>query len=242
MQIVSLVVRHDCPFSRPVAGSSHLRVTHLCHRGAEAMLEVHGLDAEELGRLLQEYERIGGTVIYREPDRSAVLVRFASCACCTSGRVIPSIESQGYLYLPPSAYSAEGESYQFLVEEERMAGRLLKSLPPDVETVHVGTKPLSALDFESGFLVPVGSLFRTLTPRQRQALVAATLRGYYRIPRAVKTEELARSLGISRPAFEALLRKAENKLVTTLFPYLTVQGSVPAKDAGPTSSDSVAGK
>ncbi|MGI0068240.1 MAG: hypothetical protein ACREB9_07525 [Thermoplasmata archaeon] len=35
---------------------------------------------------------------------------------------------------------------------------------------------------------------------------------------------MARGFGISRPAFEALLRKAENKLVAALFPYLTVQG------------------
>jgi predicted DNA binding protein len=242
MQIVNLVVRHDCQFSRPVAQGSHLRVTHLCHRGEEATLEVHSLDAEELRRLVRDYEAIGGTVIYREPDQSAALVRFASCACCASGRVIPSIESQGYLYLPPSAYSSEGESYQFLVEEERIAGRLLKSLPSDVETLRVGTKPLSALDFESGFLVPVGSLFRSLTPRQRQALLIGILRGYYRIPRAVMTEELARSLGISRPAFEALLRKAENKLVTTLFPYLTVQGTVPLPDDALTQSQPLAGK
>lgn len=91
----------------------------------------------------------------------------------------------------------------------------------------LGTKPLTSLDFEGGFLVPLGALFRGLTPRQRQAIVAATLRGYYRIPRSITTAELARGFGVSRPAFQALLRKAENKLLAGLFPYLTVQGSPP---------------
>ncbi len=38
-----------------------------------------------------------------------------------------------------------------------------------------------------------------------------------------RAQQLAESLGISRPGFESLLRKAENKLIAAVFPYLTVQ-------------------
>ncbi|TNA16087.1 hypothetical protein EMF73_33795, partial [Klebsiella pneumoniae] len=64
-----------------------------------------------------------------------------------------------------------------------------------------------------------------LTPRQRQAIVLAFARGYYRIPHAVTTGELAQALEISREAFDALLRKAENKLLAALFPYLAAQSA-----------------
>jgi predicted DNA binding protein len=195
------------------------------------MLEVHARDPEVLTRLVSEYDRIGGEVLYEERDRSAALVRFAACACCRSGRVIPTIEELGHLYLPPSGYSAEGESYQYLAQEERLESHLPDRLPAGVNIVRVGTKPLTSLEFEGGFLVPVGVLFRGLTHRQRQAIVTGILRGYYRIPRAVTTGELARGFGISRPAFDALLRKAENKLVAALFPYLTVQGSGSSQSA-----------
>ncbi len=223
MQTVSLLVDHDCPFSRPVAGGANARVTHLCHRGKEAILEVHAGDGAELTKLVSEYARIGGRVLYEEQDRTAALVGFRACACCGSGKVIPSLEGRGYLYLPPSSYSSEGESYQFLVQDGQLDPRLRDRLPPEVEVRRVGTKPLVNLEFEGGFLVPVGVFLRELTDRQRQAIVTAVVRGYYRIPRAVKTEELARSFEVSRPAFEALLRKAENKLVAALFPYLAVQ-------------------
>lgn len=113
MQVLSLLVRHNCPFSRPV-GSTQGRVTHLCHRGKEAMLEIHDPTREGFLRLVAEYRRIGGEVLYEERDHSAALVRFPACACCTSGQVIPTIERQGYLYLPPSTCSADGENYQFL--------------------------------------------------------------------------------------------------------------------------------
>jgi predicted DNA binding protein len=233
VQIVNLMVNHDCPFSRPVARAANARVTHLCHRGKEAVLEVHAPDPEDLTRLVTEYDRIGGEVLYQERDRSAALVQFPVCACCGSGRVIPTIEGMGHLYLPPSGYSAEGESYQFLAQEQRLESHLLDQLPPGVNVVRVGTKPLTSLEFEGGFLVPVGVLFRGLTERQRQALLTGILRGYYRIPRAVTTGELARSFGISRPAFDALLRKAENKLASALFPYLTVQGPGPIEPTHP---------
>lgn len=231
VQIVNLLVHHECPFSGPVTTAEGVRVTHLCHRGKEAMLEGHAQDPETLAHVVSEYERIGGKLLYRERDGSAALVRFPSCACCGSGQVIPSIETSGHLYLPPSAYSAEGESYQFLADERRLESNLLDRLPKGVTVTRVGTKPLTSLEFEDGFLVPVGALFRDLTDRQRQAIVTGILRGYYRIPRAVTTEELAHGFGISRPAFDALLRKAENKLVAALFPYLTVQSSGPAEPA-----------
>jgi predicted DNA binding protein len=233
VQIVNLVVNHECPFSRPVADATGARVTHLCHRGKEAILEAHSPDSEIVSHLVSEYGRIGGEVLYEEDDRSAALIRFPVCACCGSGKVIPTVEELGHLYLPPSSYSAEGESYQFLAQEQRLEAHLLDRLPSGVNVVRVGSKPLTSLAFEGGFLVPVGVLFRGLTPRQRQAIVTGILRGYYRIPRAVTTGDLARSFGISRPAFDALLRKAENKLAAALFPYLTVQGSVAAESSLP---------
>jgi predicted DNA binding protein len=225
VQIVNLLVRHECPFSQPVAKAEGVRATHLCHRGKEAMLEVHARDPDVLADLVAVYRKIGGKLLYGEEDGSAALVRFPSCACCRSGQVIPAIEGSGRLYLPPSVYSREGENYQFLAEERRLESNLLDRLPKGVDVARAGTKPLKSLEFEGGFLVPVGALFRGLTDRQRQAIVSAILRGYYRIPHAITTQELARGLGISRPAFDALLRKAEGKLATALFPYLTVQDS-----------------
>ncbi len=225
MQIVRLLVDHDCPFSRPVATAPGARVTHLCHRGNEAVLELHADDPDAVSALGSAYRRIGGELLYEAPDRSAALVQFPRCACCQSGKVIPTLEEAGDLYLPPSTYAADGENYQFLAREERLDPHLLDRLPDGVTVLRVGTKPLTSVAFEGGFLVPVGVLFRELTSRQRQALLAGILRGYYRIPRTVHTEELARSFGISRPAFEALLRKAENKLAAALFPYLAIPGA-----------------
>lgn len=224
MQVISVRLTHDCPYSTPVAQAPRARVTHLCHRGTEALLEIHDPDPASFERLLATYRRENGTVLFEEADRSAALLRFPTCACCRRGRVIPTIEADGYLYLPPSRYTRRGEEYQFLTMSARADPRAVRRLPAEVNVLQIGTSPMTSLGFEQGFLVPVGTLFRGLTPRQRQAIVTAVVRGYYRIPRPVTTSELARTLEVSRPAFESLLRKAENRIVAGLFPYLTVPG------------------
>lgn len=220
MQLVRLLVRHDCPFSGPVRAHAGLRVTHLCHRGSEAILEARGESVDDLDTLLESYRRAGGELMLRDEENPAALVRFDRCACCRAGKVIPTVESRGNLYLPPSSYATEGETYQFLVPEASLDRGALDALTRGVELVEVGTRPLESLGFEESFLVPAGTLFRTLTSRQRAAIVAALAQGYYRIPRATSTKELAGQFGVSREAFDALLRKAERKLLVAVFPYL----------------------
>ena len=243
MQILNLLVRHDCPFSGPLAELRGARVTHLCHRGKEAVLELHVSEPSVLSELRRVYEGLGGELLYEETGGSAALVRFPVCACCRGGRVIPSLEGAGHLYLPPSAYTSEGERYQFLAPQGSRDPRPAEHLRPEVTLVRAGTRPLGSLEFEGGFLVPVGTLSGGLTERQRRALTVAILRGYYRTPRAVRAEELAREFGVSRAGFDALLRKAENKLAVALFPYLAIgrtDDQTPA--AVPPARDPVEGK
>lgn len=52
-----------------------------------------------------------------------------------------------------------------------------------------------------------------LTPRQREALVAAWEHGYYKIPRETSGEELAAELGISHQTLSELLRRGTEKLI-----------------------------
>lgn len=53
----------------------------------------------------------------------------------------------------------------------------------------------------------------SLTPRQREALVAAWEHGYYNIPREVSGEEIAAELDISHQTLSELLRRGTEKLI-----------------------------
>ena len=106
------------------------------------------------------------------------------------------------LALDPASLSAVyrevAEEYPVTVESKR-----------EIESV-AADRPLLALD----------TALPDLSPRQREAFVAAHERGYYEIPRAVTTDELAAEMGVERRTFEEHLRRAENKLVDALASYL----------------------
>lgn len=61
------------------------------------------------------------------------------------------------------------------------------------------------------------ALEERLTPRQWEALRTAHETGYYRWPRAVTAEELAREMDITPPTFGEHLRVAERELVQLVF-------------------------
>jgi len=54
-----------------------------------------------------------------------------------------------------------------------------------------------------------------LTDRQRAALEAAQLNGYFEWPRPTDGAEIAETMGITRQTFHQHLRAAERKLVET---------------------------
>lgn len=220
MQVVTVHLRHDCPFSGPILSSPGATGTHFCHRGETALLEVHAPDPETLQGILDSYRPLGGEVVLGAgtTDRSA-MVAFPVCACCTRGKVIPAIESTDSFYLPPTGYRNGAEVYQFALRDASAGPEVLSNFDPEVEVLRVASSPVSVLGPNGDLLVPASSLFSGVTPRQVVALRTAAAQGYYRIPRSVDDSDLARSLGVSRTAFENLLRKAENRILLSALEY-----------------------
>jgi len=69
-------------------------------------------------------------------------------------------------------------------------------------------------------VVNADAVFSNLTQKQVDALLVSYNHGYYRIPRKSSLSSIARNRRVARTTFEEHLRKAENKLVTNLIPYL----------------------
>jgi predicted DNA binding protein len=60
-------------------------------------------------------------------------------------------------------------------------------------------------------------LLSVLTDRQRQIVTAAMKHGYYSYPRKIGTEKLSEIVGISRATLVEHLRKAEGRLLSSIF-------------------------
>ncbi|MBS3074437.1 helix-turn-helix domain-containing protein [Candidatus Pacearchaeota archaeon] len=63
-------------------------------------------------------------------------------------------------------------------------------------------------------------LLPELTKNQKKAMELAINKGYYNYPKQVKMEKLARIMGISYSTYQAHLKKAEGKLLPSIFEQL----------------------
>ena len=143
------------------------------------------------------------------------------------------IQSNGGIIFSPSKYDKGWEYYSFICFSKEDLSTILKNFPEDykVELVSVHDNP--DIDFEKVFKfqgVLLTNLMTYLTSRQLDILLQAHAMGYYRIPRDIRTQDLAESLGITRYGFEQTLRKAENKIMDFILPmiqYEQTQESLP---------------
>ena len=91
----------------------------------------------------------------------------------------------------------------------------------DVEVT--SRKSVSEESVHSSLLIPASSLLSGLTEKQARALIAAIDNGYYNLPRNATAMEIARRLGVPRTSFVDHLRKAQNKLIRTIGPYVRLK-------------------
>jgi len=80
----------------------------------------------------------------------------------------------------------------------------------DVVGIHYRIVLLTDLNFS-----PISPLNK-LTEKQREVLITAYKLGYYDIPRRIKSEQLAKKMGLVDSTVVEHLRKAENNLMKQL--------------------------
>lgn len=123
--------------------------------------------------------------------------------------------------MQPMVYTGGWEWYRVTAFSEtdvkKLFGRLEKS---HCEVEVTSRNQVSEQSVHNSLLISAGSLLGGLTEKQAKALVAAIDNGYFNLPRRANAMEIARRLGIPRTSFVDHLRKAQNKLIKTVGPYV----------------------
>ncbi|MDH5733370.1 MAG: helix-turn-helix domain-containing protein [Candidatus Bathyarchaeota archaeon] len=81
----------------------------------------------------------------------------------------------------------------------------------------------------SSLTLTADALFSDLTGKQIDAMLTAYRHGYYNLPRDSDIQTIAAKTRVPRTTFQEHLKKAENKLVTALVPYIQLFNHAPAE-------------
>jgi hypothetical protein len=186
------------------------------------LLQVPSRDARVMDTV-ERAVRKAGHVVDQWVDSGTTRLFLLRCTCDRYDSIWKLIEAHQCWDAPPVIYQDGWAHFRVISFEAQNPKDLfadLKTRGP-AELVRKRELPLSALPTS----VWTNVLFGGLTARQSEALLTAHRFGYYTSPRGITTEPIAASLGIGRTTFEEHLRKAENRVISALIPYLELFSS-----------------
>ncbi len=213
---ISFKIRYSYPFIEMSGKYPGTKISMWCVWNRE-MLHVP-LKHEDLMVELEKYASSIGRQVEGYKPTSDGLVMTMTCTCDLLGSMWNVIERNHCIVLHPAVY-LDGWGYFKLISFSEVD---TKKLFADLATT--GQNELLSKRIIHMDAVPstvwVESFFSKLTDKQMEALVKAFDYGYYASPREVTTDSIASTLGVARSTYEEHLRKAENRIMEAMVPYL----------------------
>lgn len=216
--------KHGCPFGKLSEQFPTVTMSNWCNFAME-VLEYQAKDAEQASRIqsaLSNLSKRGFKVMGPTVKSGATRMVLMRCGHKRGTSVDEVLEDHGCLVLYPVVYRDGWEHYRVVaIDDERMAA-LFQALGKLGEMqITLKRKSEDGLLSQS-FILSTGELFSGLTAKQADALHVAIEHGYYRVPRKIRTEDIAKSRRVPRTTFEEHVRKAESKILHSMAPYLAL--------------------
>jgi len=120
-------------------------------------------------------------------------------------------------------YTGGYEWYRVMAFSERDMKQLFRDLERHCTVEVTSRRSVSEESIHTDSLVSTASLLGGLTRKQANALLVALDNGYFNLPRSATAVELAQRLGVPRTSFVDHLRKAQNKIIRGVGPYLRLR-------------------
>lgn len=219
---VSFRTQYDYPFIQMSGRHPGIPLSMWCIWGHE-LLQVPTQDERELASIERDIRKAGRVIDKWVEGKEARIFMLRDTCGIYKNSPWNVWEPYEFVDAPPAVYQDGWGYFRVLSFEEERTRDLFRALNKlgSAELIRKREIPLNFLPTS----VWVNSLFADLTSKQADALLKAHRYGYYSSPREVTTESIARSLGVSRSTYEEHLRKAENRIMDSLIPYLQLYAS-----------------
>ncbi len=218
MYAASFETRHECVVGNKSRELPDLKIAHWCVPN-RAIFQVGGPDDQVESFLAWAEEDL--EVAHRSLLPGGGLVITRRCCRVLSGRsVLKLIEEVDAWDIPPIVYHDGWESWRLIAWGKRSVKDLFKEVQRQGEVRVTSLRPIENVEMEKMMLVPASDIFTGLTNRQISALILGLERGHYSTPSETKIERLARGIGLAPSTLAEHMRKAEQRILRNLLPYL----------------------
>lgn len=202
-----------------------------CNLETDFVEAVEGTDREREAALRTILRSFGPNLVASAgPASNAALI---PCPADPRTSVRVAIERHTGLLMPPVVSHKGWDTFRTVLFDGSQTAPLLAAVSALGEVETLSKRPLERFDAHS-FFVPTGELLAGMTRRQAEALVGAARHGYYAEPRGSTLADVAATIGIGRSSLEEHLRKAENRLLNTVAPFVALRlgGMGPTRPRG----------
>ena len=222
-------LNHDCPYNNFSRDNPSAVISHWCNWSRDVLEIAHGnSSADEQLATKRMLKSIGSRIIHMSRAGSNLQVVLQHCACDKlPPPTLPTIEKRNCLNLQPMIYTGGYEWYRVMAFSERDMRQLFRDLERHCTVEVTSRRTISEESIHTDTLVSTATLMGGLTRKQAKALVVALDNGYYNLPRSATAAEIAQRLGIPRTSFVDHLRKAQNKVIRGVGPYLRLKAAEP---------------
>ncbi|OLS27570.1 MAG: hypothetical protein HeimC3_03490 [Candidatus Heimdallarchaeota archaeon LC_3] len=223
---LSVKLQHNCIYLDYSEAFGNKQIYHYCSKFNDYLIVPGRLNDEQ--KLFTEFvfgkfdnlrfKQIGA------PSEYTYVMFDCKCDELESNYITPKIRKLKGIPIFPHVYQNGWEYYKIFCKTKEIANDIVSMLENENRF-----KMISLSDLGDDLLITqsaiLNQLITELTPKQLEVLTSAFEKGYYNIPRSIRTIDIAEKMGKTRYAVDKSLRSAENKIINYIMPFLYLHQS-----------------
>lgn len=185
------------------------------------VIEVTVDDPEDFNPIVDEIkQRHPNEVLEESNEKHKAILIVRNCCCSSENSFINQIGSLTILNLYPAILENGWWHHRSIFLRHEDFDALLERFKKTGIEYEILSKGSFNGYISSHLSLTTDTLFSNLTQKQVEALVAAYKYGYFKTPREKGLESIAETMNVPRTTLQSHLKKAENKIMDSLAPYL----------------------
>jgi predicted DNA binding protein len=199
---------------------SSLRIFIWCNQEND-VVEVNARNAEDYSIAMEEIRQNWYSEILEESsDNHLCYLSVHRCSCMSEDTMVRHIGTLDLLHVFPSVLEKGWAHHRIIAFNHIDLNKLFLRLEKAGWRFDVLRKTTLSGFIATGSTLQADVLFSHLTEKQIDALLTAYNHGYYLLPRKAHVKEIASRSHVPTTTFHEHLKKAENKIVSALIPYV----------------------